>query len=149
MAVAALVAAASTVGRAAAQSAIDQMLQEEYRTQALYERAVRDVGPVGPLRAFAEAERGHAGLIGYLFADRGLAVPASRWSPDAVPAGRSPAQACAAALREEQRVIGLYDAYLGGGAVLPEDVRRAFRHNRNVAAHLHLPALRACAAAGR
>ena len=45
-----------------------------------YERIVRDHGPVAPFPEFVEAERGQAEFIEYLYRDRNLPVPASRWN---------------------------------------------------------------------
>ena len=53
---------------------------------------------------------------------------------------------CAAALAAEERAITLYDGYLE--RELPSDVRRVFRHNRNVGALQHVPALRDCTLRG-
>ena len=51
--------------------------------------------------------------------------------------------ACASLLATENEVIARYDGYLADRA-LPGDVRRVFRHNRNVAGHQHVPELRLC-----
>lgn len=55
-------------------------------------------------------------------------------------------QACSGALAAEERAVRLYDGYLRGE--LPPDVRRAFRHNRNVAHLQHVPVLRECTLRG-
>ncbi|HEX8904314.1 MAG TPA: hypothetical protein VF771_05695 [Longimicrobiaceae bacterium] len=124
-------------------AAMDAMIQEEYRSAAGYERLSRDFGGVAPFATYVEVERSHAELLGYLYIDRGLPVPPSRWSADALPAHRALSSACAALLATENEVIRRYDGYLES-PTLPADVRRAFRHNRNVAAHLHVPELREC-----
>ncbi|HEX2202331.1 MAG TPA: hypothetical protein VHG91_03480, partial [Longimicrobium sp.] len=123
-------------------AALDTMIQDEYRTEAGYRRAVRDLGRVEPFAEFADAERNHAEMIGTLYERRGLPVPASAWTPDRAPAHRTREAACAAAARHEARSAEAYDRFLRAG--LPGDVRHVFRHNRNVARHSHLPALRAC-----
>lgn len=124
-------------------AALDTMIQDEYRTEAEYRRVLRDLGPTEPFTAYADAERNHAEMIGTLYERRGLPVPASAWTLDRVPGHRSRVEACAAAARHELRSAEMYDRFLDAG--LPGDVRHVFRHNRNVAKHGHLPALRACA----
>jgi hypothetical protein len=119
------------------------MIQEEYRTAALYERLAKDNGAAQPYAGWAETERAHAELIGWLYRDRGRAAPPSRWSAGAVPARKPLAQACAASLAAEERAVRMYDGYLD--TELPHDVRRVFRHNRNVGALQHIPELRLCA----
>jgi hypothetical protein len=126
--------------------AMNAMIQEEYHTAAQYERISRDHAAAQPFAGWAESERAHAELIGWLYKDRGITAPASRWSADAVPTRRPLSQACASALAAEERAVRLYDGYLAGE--LPPDVRRAFRHNRNVAALQHAPVLRECVLRG-
>ena len=147
MAMLALAAAGLGAGKVAPRDpvldAMDAMIQEEYRGAAGYDRLARDNGAVQPFAGWAETERAHAELIGWLYKDRGQTAPASRWSADAVPPRKPLPQACAAALAEEERAVRLYDSYLKGE--LPPDVRRVFRHNRNVGALQHVPELRLCA----
>jgi hypothetical protein len=146
----ALAAAALGAGRSPARDpvtdAMDAMIQEEYRSAAEYERLGHDVGAVQPFAGWAETERAHAELIGWLYRDRQRPVPASRWNAAALPQRRTLPQACAAALAAEERAITLYDGYLG--RELPSDVRRVFRHNRNVGALQHVPPLRECTLRG-
>ncbi|HYH82232.1 MAG TPA: hypothetical protein VEX86_20655 [Longimicrobium sp.] len=126
--------------------AMDAMIQEEYRSAAYYDRLAQDVGAVQPFAGWAETERAHAELIGWLYRDRERPVPGSRWAAAALPARRTLPQACAAALAAEERTVTLYDGYLQ--RELPSDVKRVFRHNRNVAALQHVPALRECTLRG-
>ena len=126
--------------------AMDAMIQEEYRSAAEYERLGHDVGAVQPFAGWLETGRAHAELIGWLYRDRQRPVPASRWAAAALPQRRTLPQACAAALAAEERATALYDGYLE--RELPHDVRRVFRHNRNVGALQHVPALRECTLRG-
>lgn len=124
-------------------AAMDTMIQQEYRSAAEYARLARDFGAVAPFAAYVEVERAHAELIGYLYVDRGLPVPPDGWNVGAVPPHRVLSAACASLLATENEVIARYDGYLADRA-LPGDVRRVFRHNRNVAGHQHVPELRLC-----
>lgn len=150
IAVSMAMATAAFGGNGAAQdpvvSALDTMIQDEYRAEAELRRAARDLRAAAPFPAMAESRRGLAELIGTLYRDRGLPVPASRWSADRLPARRTLADACAAAAATAQRNHELYDRYLAGE--LPSDVKHVFRHNRNVSKHEHLPELRKCGGAG-
>jgi hypothetical protein len=129
--------------------AMDVMIQEEYRTAAEYERLGRDHATAQPFAGWAESERAHAEMIAWLYRDRGKTAPASRWSGAAIPPRRPLQQACAAALAAEERAVGLYDGYLERlDAGMPADVKRVFRHNRNVGRLQHLPALRECVLSG-
>ncbi len=129
--------------------AMDVMIQEEYRAAAEYERLGRDHAGAQPFAGWAESERAHAEMIAWLYRDRGKTAPLSRWSADALPARRPLKQACAAALAAEERTVSLYDGYLGRmDAELPADVKRVFRHNRNVARLQHLHPLRECVLSG-
>jgi hypothetical protein len=127
-------------------AAMDAMIQEEYHTAAQYERIARDHAGAQPYAGWADTERAHAELIGWLYHDRGRVAPPSRWNADAIPSRRPLTQACASALAAEERTVRLYDGYLGGE--LPSDVRRAFRHNRNVSSLQHVPVLRECVLRG-
>lgn len=128
--------------------AMDIMIDDERRTGAEYERVLRDHGRVAPFDAFATAERAHVEFIAYLYRDRNLPVPQSRWNVNNARAYRSVAEACAAGYRNAMRTAELYDRYLEGPTPLPGDVRRAFRHNRNVAKHDQADKLLACSPAG-
>jgi len=129
--------------------AMNVMIQEEYRVAAEYERMGRDHGGVQPFSGWAESERAHAEMIAWLYRDRGQTAPPSRWSADAIPPRRPLKQACAAALAAEERTVSLYDGYLSRmDAELPADVKRVFRHNRNVARLQHLHPLRECVLSG-
>lgn len=129
--------------------AMDVMIQEEYRAAAEYERLGRDHAGVQPFAGWAESERAHAEMIGWLYRDRGRTAPPSRWSADAIPPGRPLKQACAAALAAEERAVRLYDGYLDRMETeLPSDVKRVFRHNRNVAKLQHLHPLQECVLSG-
>ena len=123
--------------------AMEAMLDDERQTAAEYERVVRDHGSVAPFAEFARSERAHAEFIVYLFRDRKLAVPQNRWTPDNVRGYRTLREACAAALARANRTIAQYERYRA--MPLPEDVLRAFNHNRRVTRNNHLPALEACA----
>lgn len=124
-------------------AAMDAMIQEEYRSAAAYQALSRDFGAVAPFAGYTEVEQSHADLIGWLYRDRGLQAPPSRWTAAAVARQPRLSQACGAVMALEQEVIRRYDGYLDD-AGLPADVRRVFRHNRNVASHEHVPELRVC-----
>jgi len=118
-------------------------IQDEYRAEAIYQGVLLDFGST--LRPFAniiEAERQHARSVAALFTARGLAVPASAWSPSNVPRFASVREACAAGVVAETQNIALYDSQLGSS--LPDDVRRVLEANRAASLDNHLPAFQRC-----
>lgn len=128
----------------AVKEALDTMMQDEYRTEQVYLRVLRDFGEMRPFSNLVRAEQRHSAAIAALYRVRGLPVPTSRWSAEDVPAYRSVREACTAAVKGELENIALYDRYLE--RPLPDDVRETFEYNRRASAEHHLPALRRCVA---
>ena len=137
-------AAAGAAQRDPIVQAMDTMLDVERRTAAEYARVLRDHGNVAPFNELIEAERGQAEFIEYLYRDRNLPIPTSRWSVSNARSYRTLTEACAASLQSALRVAEQYDTYLEGPRELPGDVRRAFRHNRNASKHVQADKFRAC-----
>ncbi len=124
-------------------AAIEEALCDERRSEAIYARVLKDHGDVRPFWNVVRAERRHATFLEDLLMDRGLAVPAS---PDetGIPGYPSVKEACAAAVALETTNVALYDRLLAAGP-LPDDVRRAFDHNRVASLDRHKPAFERCA----
>jgi hypothetical protein len=118
-------------------------------SEDVYAAVVHAHGEVRPFSNAVHAEARHAAFLERVLAARGVAVPPRALAP-AQPAPASLTQACAAAVASERHNVALYDRLLAGGS-LPEDVRRAFDHNRWASLEHHLPAFERCrgaAAAG-
>ena len=125
-----------------AKAAVEEALRDERRGEAMYARVLKDHGDVRPFSNVVRAERRHAAFLEDALKARGLAVPA----PPAgeVPAYSSVKEACAAAVAFEVQNVALYDRLLAAGPV-PDDVKRAFDHNRMASLDHHKPAFETCA----
>lgn len=126
---------------------IHEALEDERHSEALYARVLGDHGDVRPFAPIVRAERRHAELLEGLLLSRGATVPPNAWAGAPVPGHASVAEACAAALEAEARNIALYDRLLVSGP-LPDDVKRAFEHNRMASADHHRPAFERCGGRG-
>jgi hypothetical protein len=111
----------------------------------MYARVLKDHGDVRPFSNVVVAERRHAARLEDLLRSRGLDVPA-RSAVAEVPAYASVTEACAAAVEFETKNVALYDRLLAAGP-LPDDVKRAFDHNRTASLERHKPAFERCAGA--
>ena len=125
------------------QASVVEALQDEWQGEAIYARVLEDHGEIRPFSRVVHAEQRHADFLEELSTDRGLAVPENRWVEAEVPSYASVKEACAAAVEFEVRNAALYDRVLAGGS-LPDDVRRAFEHNRDASLHHHKPAFERC-----
>lgn len=121
---------------------IEEALQDELRGEAFYARVVKDHGDPRPFTNVVRAEARHAAWLTDLLETRGLAVP--RAAATEAPAHASVKEACAAAVEFETKNVALYDRLLAAGA-LPDDVQRAFEHNRMASLDHHKPAFERCA----
>jgi hypothetical protein len=95
-----------------------------------------------PFANIIRAEQQHARSLAGLFTARGMAVPASLWSPSNVPRFTTVREACAAGVVAERENVALYDSQLG--LSLPDDVRRVLQNNRDASLYNHLPAFQRC-----
>jgi hypothetical protein len=118
-------------------------IQDEYRAEAIYQGVLLDLGAgTMPFANIIRAEQQHARSVAALFTARGLAVPASVWSPSNVPRFSTLREACAAGAVAERENIALYDSQLG--LSLRDDVRRVLQNNRDASLYNHLPAFQRC-----
>lgn len=137
----------------AVRAAVLEALADERLGEAVYARVLKDHGDVRPFSNVIRAERRHAEFLEALLTARGLSVPAAA-VPAEVPAYAGVKEACVAAVEFETKNVALYDRLLAGGATaggapvagrLPEDVKRAFEHNRMASLDHHKPAFERCA----
>lgn len=125
-------------------AAIVEALQDELRGEAFYARVLKDHGDARPFSNIVGAERRHAAFLADLLKARGLVVPEYRPAAAEPPAHASVKEACAAAVEFETQNVALYDRLLAAGP-LPDDVKRAFEHNRTASLDHHQPAFERCA----
>jgi hypothetical protein len=125
-----------------ARAAVEEALRDELRGEAMYARVLKDHGDVRPFSNVVRAERRHAAFLEDVLKARGLAVPEA--PAGEIPAYASVKEACAAAVAFEVENVALYDRLLAKGP-LPDDVKRAFDHNRMASLDHHKPAFERCA----
>jgi hypothetical protein len=119
---------------------LENLLLDEYRTEASYSQVLRDLGEVRPFSNIVHAERVHAQMLEGLLRERGFALPAR---PETAPVhASSRAAACKAAVQAEERNAALYDDALK--AELPDAVRGVLEHNRDASRLHHLAAFQRC-----
>ena len=118
-------------------------IQDEYRAEAIYQGVLLDLGTsTMPFANIIRAEQQHARSVAALFTARGMAVPASLWSPSNVLRFSTLREACAAGAEAERANIALYDSQMG--LTLPDDARRVIQNNRDASLYNHLPAFQRC-----
>jgi len=137
------VAAAPATLSDSVRAAVLEALHDELRGEAMYSRVLKDHGNVRPFSNVVRAERRHAAFLEDLLKARGLVVPAPTSGAEA-PAYASVKEACGAAVEFETENVALYDRLLAVGP-LPDDVKRAFDHNRVASLDHHKPAFERCA----
>ena len=122
--------------------ALNLAIQDEYHAEFVYLKVIADFGEVQPFSRIVEAEQRHSAVVGKVFTNHGLAVPASEWNIGNVPSFDSLPAACAAAVEAEIANIALYDELLTWD--LPQDARNVFTNIRAASLENHLPAFEAC-----
>ena len=122
--------------------AMNLSIQDEYHAEFVYARVIADFGEVQPFTNIINAEQRHSAVVGRLFTNHGLPVPASEWNLGNVPSFATLPAACAAAVEAEIANIALYDEFLNMD--LPQDVRNVFTNIRAASLEKHLPAFEAC-----
>jgi hypothetical protein len=124
-------------------NAIGVALQDEYRSESLYQRVLDDHGSVLPFANIVKAERMHASHLVDLLEAHGAPVPESNWTPAKSPSFKSVNEACVGSIQAEIDNIAVYDGLYG--IDLPEDVLSTFQHLQMISREMHLPAFKACA----
>lgn len=124
------------------QPAMDEAIQDEFRSQFTYQKVVDTFGNVAPFANIVQAEAQHVSELQALYQVRGLTPPASQWNSDNVPTYSSVQAACAAGVASETANIALYDRLLAQN--LDSDVRAVFERLRTASQDQHLPAFQTC-----
>ena len=124
-------------------AAIGVALQDEYRSEAQYQRVLAELGDVSPFNRIVKAEQMHAKHLVDLLEAHGADVPESKWTPENSETYATVVEACEAAITSEVDNVAIYDDLLS--ADLPDDVRAWFEHLQMMSRDRHLPAFRKCA----
>jgi rubrerythrin len=125
-----------------AKTALQRAIEEEYRSEALYDAIVVKFGTRAPFQRIAHSERRHAWILESLALAHGLDLATNNAGTVKQPELANVAAACRAAVESEKKTIALYDELLKRD--VPQDLRRAFEHLRAASAQRHLPAFETC-----
>jgi hypothetical protein len=130
----------------AERQALEEALDDEYKSHATYAQVIRDFGPQRPFINIVEAEARHVSALLGLFDKYAIVAPANRWAGN-VPRYATLAVACIASVQGEIDNVALYDRVLGSTG--RADILDVFHALRAASQDRHLPAFQRCAARGR
>jgi len=122
--------------------ALNEALDDEYRSWATYDQVMADFGEVLPFRNIREAEARHIEALKGLFTRYGVPVPENSWT-DRVERYTSLQQACEAAVAAEIANGEMYERLLG--MTLRPDIITVLRNLQAASQQRHLPAFQRCA----
>ncbi len=122
--------------------ALNEALDDEYRSFATYDQVIADFGEVPPFSNIREAERRHIDALCVLFARYGLPVPENPWSGK-VDRYASLQEACEAGVAAEIANAEIYERLLQ--ATERQDILTVFRNLHEASQQRHLSAFQRCA----
>jgi hypothetical protein len=125
--------------------ALNETLDDEYKSYETYAQVIRDFGDVRPFINIVRAEQRHYSALLTLFEKYRIAPPENRWVGRA-PRFPSVLDACAAAVQGELENVALYDRALQSTG--RADLIAAYRALRSASQDRHLPAFRRCTRRG-
>jgi len=118
--------------------ALQLLLEDERRAEALYAAVLQKHGDVRPFSNIIEAERRHQGALEGLFETYGLKVPANPWKDKPAAAPDTFRAACEAGAQAEVENVALYDRLMK--TVTEPDLLQVFERLRWASQERHLPA---------
>lgn len=121
--------------------ALEDALDDEYKSHATYDQVIRDFGSVRPFINIVEAEARHISALLSLFDKYGIAAPANRWAGKA-PRFSSVHDACVASVQGEIENVTLYDRLLKSTRRV--DIISVYQALRSASQDRHLPAFQRC-----
>ncbi|MGZ4959996.1 MAG: ferritin-like domain-containing protein [Methylomonas sp.] len=122
--------------------ALNEALDDEYRSFATYDQVIADFGEVPPFSNIREAEGRHIDALCVLFARYGLLVLENPW-PGKVERYASLQDACEAGVAAEIANAEIYERLQQ--ATARQDILTVFRNLHEASQQRHLPAFRRCA----
>jgi len=122
--------------------ALNEALDDEYRSWATYDQVLADFGEVLPFSNIREAEARHIEALCMLFARYGLTVPKNPW-PGKVERYASLQEACEASVAAEIANDEMYDRLLG--TTQRPDILTVLHNLQEASRQRHLPAFQRCA----
>jgi len=120
--------------------AIQLLLQDEQRAEALYAAVIQKHRGRCPFSNIIEAERCHQGALEGLLESYGLPVPANPWKDRKVEVPATFKAACEAGVQAEIENVALYDRLMK--TVKEPDLLEVFERLRWASQERHLPAFR-------
>lgn len=120
--------------------ALQVLLEDERRAEALYAAVIEKHGDVRPFSNIIEAERRHQGALETLFKNHGVSVPPNPWKAKKAEAPVTFKAACLAGVKAEEENVALYDRLMK--TVKERDLLDVFEHLRWASQERHLPAFR-------
>ena len=126
-------------------AALDEAIQDAFRTYYTYQVATSDFGSTAPFSTIVGTELTYANTLSDLYRNRGLTPPASQWSAGNVPRFQNLQQACMAAEEGEVATEMMFERLLRLN--LPDDLRQTFTSLRVTAREQHRVAFRNCSGA--
>ncbi len=124
------------------QRALEDALDDEYKSHATYRQVIKDFGAVRPFINIVEAEGQHIAALLSLFDTYGVTAPANRWLETA-PRYASLHEACLDSIRGERENATLFDRLLKS-TVRPEIIS-VYKALQSASLDRHLPAFQRCA----
>jgi len=121
--------------------ALEEALDDEYKSHATYEQVIRDFGPARPFINIVEAEARHVSALLSLFEQYSIPVPKNHW-PSHTVRFASVHEACAAAVQAEIENAALYDRLLA--SVQRPELRVVLQSLQSASRDRHLPAFLRC-----
>lgn len=123
-------------------AALDRSIQDEYRSETIYQGVINDLGQLLPFVNVLTAEQRHSATVAEMSTRRGLTPPANASTLATVPHYSTSTEACRAAAIAERANVAMYDELLR--LDLPSDVRLGFTNIRAASLLNHLPAFERC-----
>lgn len=127
---------------AVAKAALDEALQDAYRTYYTYDVVVDDLGAAAPFSTLVATELSFATALADLYRDHQATPPAPAWNSGNVPRFANLQQACMAAEESEVATEMMFERLLR--LQLPDDIRQSFTQLRATAREQHRLAFRNC-----
>jgi rubrerythrin len=117
--------------------ALDEALDDEYRSRAKYRAILTHFGPVRPFVNIVEAEHRHVAALCAQYERLGLGIPSDPW-PGQVTVPATLEEACRAGVDDERANGVMYERLLAMST--DSEVSRVFRNLRDASQLRHLPA---------
>ena len=127
----------------ATKAALDEALQDAYRSYYTYQAVLADLGTTAPFADIAVSELSYANTLADLYTSRDATPPATQWNAGNVPHFANLQQACLGAEESEVATELMFQRLLQLN--LPTDLRQAFDTLRTTARNTHRLAFRNCA----